>query len=125
MAVVVEVSDDGNANAQLLEAFVDVRNRFRGIIVVNGDADDFAASASQRGDLLDRSGNVGGVGVGHGLHHDWCSAADADFSSTIVADDGGERFSAKNLCHKETFILAVGVCSQFLAASFRLSVLGS
>ena len=48
-----------------------------GVFVVDGDADQFRPGAGQGGDLLDGARDVGRVGVGHGLHHDWCIAADA------------------------------------------------
>ena len=94
VSVVMEVADDGHAQALLLESFDDVGDGLGGVVIVDGDADDFAAGARQGGDLLYGAGDVRGVGVGHGLHHNWCIAAHAD-----AADGGGEGFSTLNFGH--------------------------
>jgi len=65
MPVVVEVSDDGRGPTLLCEAFNDVGNGLRGIVVVDGDAHHLGTGASECGDLLDRAFDVCGVGVGH------------------------------------------------------------
>jgi hypothetical protein len=59
----MEVADDGHTQALLLESFDDVGDGLGGIVIVDGDADDFAAGARQGGDLLYGAGNVRGVGV--------------------------------------------------------------
>ena len=48
----------------------DVGNGLGGVVVVDGDADHLRAGAGEGGDLLDGAFDVGGVGVGHGLHDD-------------------------------------------------------
>ena len=98
VSVVVEVSDDGRAEALFGEALDDVGNGFGGVIIVDGDADDFASGAGESGDLLYGAGNVGSVGVGHGLHHDWGITAHAD-----SGDRGGVGFSALDLGHEALF----------------------
>ena len=65
-----------------------------GVIIVDGDADYFAAGAGEGGHLLDGAGDVRSVGVGHGLHHNWCIAAYAD-----AADGGGGGLSTLNFGH--------------------------
>ncbi len=97
----MEVADDGHAQALLFQSFDDVGDGFGGIVIVDRDADDFAAGTRQRGDLLYSAGNVRGVGVGHGLHHNRCIAAHAD-----AADGGGKGFSTMNFGHVGSFILA-------------------
>ena len=69
-------------------------NRFGGLVIVDGHPHQFGAGAGQSGDLPDGAVNIGGVGVGHGLHHNWCIAADAN-----PADRGGISLSALNLSH--------------------------
>src|SRR5258707_1173708 len=73
----------------------------RVIVIVDGDADDFAAGTRQGGDLLYGARDVRGVGVGHRLHHDRCIAAYSD-----AADGGGNGFSTLNFCHIRSYILA-------------------
>ena len=94
----MEVADDGHAQALLLESLDNVGDGLGGIVIVDGDADDFAAGSGQGGDLLYGAGDVGGVGVGHGLHHDWGIAADAD-----SVNRGGMGFSALDLGHEALF----------------------
>ena len=94
MAVVVEVADDGHRHAEAIEAVDDVGHGRGGGVIVDGDAHQFGAGAGQGGTLPDGAVNVGGVGVGHGLHHNGCIAADAD-----SAYRGGICFSALNLGH--------------------------
>src|SRR4029077_18022528 len=85
VSVVMEVAYDGYLQALLLESFDDVGDGLGGVVIVDGDADNFAAGARQGSDLLDGAGDVRGVGVGHGLHHNRCIVAYAD-----SADGGGE-----------------------------------
>ncbi len=76
MAVVVEVADERRDDAALGEAVADVRHGLRGLVAVDGDANQLGAGAGQRRDLGDGAVDVGGVGVGHRLHDDGCAAAD-------------------------------------------------
>ncbi len=96
VSVVVEVADDGHGYAKLGQAVDDVRHGFRRGIIVDGHADQFRAGAGQRHALADGAVDVGGVGVGHRLHHNWCITADAN-----SADDGGIGLPALNLSHTE------------------------
>ena len=92
--VVVEVADDGHGNTEAVEAVHDVRHGRGSSVVVDGDAHQFGTGAGQSRTLPDGAVNVGGVGVGHGLHHNWCIAADAD-----PTNGGCISFSALNLGH--------------------------
>src|SRR5450759_1716662 len=94
VSVVMEVADDGHAQALLLESLYDVGDGLSGIVIIDRDADDFAAGTRQGSDLLYGAGNVRSVGVGHGLHHNRCIAAHAD-----AADGGGEGFSTLDFGH--------------------------
>ena len=94
MAVVVEVADDGNVDTAFGEAFDDVRDGFRGGVVVDGDADELGAGFDELGDLLDGRGRVGCVGVGHGLHDDGGIRTDAD-----LTDFGRDGLSALDFRH--------------------------
>ena len=53
VAVVVEVADDGDVDVPFGEAFDDVRQGSSGVVVVDGDPDDFRAGFDQLGNLLD------------------------------------------------------------------------
>src|ERR1019366_3565548 len=75
MAVVVEVADDRHRKAKAVEAVHNVGHGGSGGVVVNRDAHQFGTGTSQGCTLADGAVNIGGVGVGHGLHHDWCIAA--------------------------------------------------
>ena len=80
MADVVEVADDRHVDVHFAQLVLDVRHGGRGLIAVDGDADDFRAGARQRRHLLGCPVGVRRVGVGHRLHHDGCAAADRDFA---------------------------------------------
>ena len=98
MSVVVEVADDGDGDAVLVELVDDRGDGGCGFVVVDGDADQFRPGAGQGRDLLDGGGNVGGVGVGHRLHHDRCIAADAH-----TADRSRNGLSTLNLSHGKLY----------------------
>ena len=104
----MEVADDGHAHALLVELLDDVGHGGGRFFVVDGDAHQFRAGAGQRGALLDGRGNIGGIGIGHGLHHDRCIRADAH-----AADDGGYGFSAWNHSGMGSSILSRGKRSTF------------
>jgi hypothetical protein len=59
-----------------------VWDAFSGGIVIYRHTDEFRSGAGQSGDLLHRRRHVGGVGIGHRLHHYWCIAADPDPANT-------------------------------------------
>ena len=78
MAVEMKVADERHVDAHAVERIADVRHRRRGFGVVYRHAHDFGAGARERGHLLHRAVDVGGVGVGHRLHDDRRVAADLD-----------------------------------------------
>ena len=63
-------------------------------LVVHRHAHQFRSGACQRGAPVDGAGDVGGIGIGHRLHHDWCIAAHA-----YSADQAGDGFSTVNVSH--------------------------
>ena len=79
VAVVVKVADDGHADAEFIERIDDFGHRARGVFGVDGDAHQFRAGLGQRHHLIDRRRDIGGVGIGHGLHHDGMVPANLDF----------------------------------------------
>ena len=97
----MEVADDRHAHAQLVESLDDVRNGFRGGVIIHGHADHFTAGLGQRRHLLHGSGDVRGIGIGHGLHHNRCRAANFH-----AANHGGHTSSALNFSHMGSSILA-------------------
>ena len=70
MAVVVKIADDGDLHAEPLQPVDDRGDSARGLVGVDGDADQLAPGLGQLRDLPDGRLDVGRVGVGHGLHHD-------------------------------------------------------
>jgi len=79
--------------------FDNVGNGGRSCFVVDRHPDQFRSGASERGDLLDRGGDVGSVGVGHRLHHNWCIRADLD-----VPDGRSNGFAALDEGHVERIV---------------------
>jgi hypothetical protein len=76
VADIVEVADDRHVDLHLEQPLLDVRHGRRRFVAVDGDADHLRAGARQRRDLLRGPFDVGGVGIGHRLHHDGRVAAD-------------------------------------------------
>ena len=103
MPVVVEVADDGHADALLVELLDDVGNGRRSLVIVHGNAYQFRSGAGQRRHLLHGRGDVRRVGIGHGLHHNRCIRAYAH-----TADDGRNGLSALNIGHMGSSILSRG-----------------
>src|SRR5690606_33261986 len=93
VAVVVEVADQGHVDAQVVEARADLGQRPRRGGVVHRHAHDLAAGARQLGDLRGGGGGVGGVGVGHRLHHHRVPAAEGHAADV----GGGGRASEREL----------------------------
>src|SRR6185369_5770846 len=96
VAVVVEVADDGYLDSHHAEFFDHRVDRFSGVVVIDGDADELGTGEGEVGNLPDGRADVGGISVGHGLHHDWCISAHPN-----PTDIGGIRFTALNFCHTE------------------------
>ena len=94
VAVVVEVADDGDADAEFVERVDDFGDGLGGGFGVDGDADQLGAGLGQRHDLVDGGGGVGGVGIGHGLDHDGVVAAHPN-----VADFDGHRSAPRKCSH--------------------------
>ena len=78
VAVEVEVAHQGHGQALGLQARADLGQGGHGRLGVDGDAHQFGAGAVQLGHLGDGGVHVGGVGVGHGLHHHRGAAAEGD-----------------------------------------------
>jgi hypothetical protein len=57
------------------EPLLDVRDRRCRLVAVDGDAHHLGARPRQRRHLADRAVDIGGIGVGHRLHHDRRAAA--------------------------------------------------
>src|SRR6185437_4579434 len=65
-------------DAALAQAVAGMRDGGGRLLAVYGDAHHFGAGARESCDLRDRAIDIGGVGVGHRLHHDRGAAADRD-----------------------------------------------
>ena len=94
VAVVVEVADDGHAEAALLETVHDVRHGGGGVLVVDGDAHNLRAGKGEGCNLFNGGLHVGRVGVGHRLDENRDLPANAH-----MANFYGGGFSAMNLRH--------------------------
>ena len=68
--VVVEIADDRRGDALGPECGNNRGDRHRCGVVVDRDADEFAAGARKLRHLPDRRIDVGGIGIRHGLHDD-------------------------------------------------------
>ena len=94
MPVVVEVANDGNAHALTVKLLDNRRNRSCGRVIVYSDSNKFRTSLRQRRDLLNCGGNVSGIRIGHGLHHNRCIATNAN-----AIDRTCRGFPALNISH--------------------------
>ena len=96
VAVVVEVADDRDANAQVVELAPDLRHGARGAIVVDRDAHELGACVGERGNLQGRGVGVGRVRVRHRLDDDRVARADqhaADVDRRRLPATGQVRFA--------------------------------
>ena len=66
----------GTSTPMLEQPLLDMRHGGGGLVAIDGDAHDLGAGARQRRHLRGRSGDIGGVGIGHRLHDDRRIAAD-------------------------------------------------
>ena len=92
----MEIADDGNADALLVELLDNGRDCGSGLFVVHGYANQFRAGAGQGCDLLDGRGDVRCIGIRHRLHHNRCIAAHAH-----AIDRTRNGFPALNVSHWE------------------------
>jgi hypothetical protein len=76
VADIVKVADDRHADAHFEQPLLDTRHRGGRLVAVDGDAHDLGTRGRQRRHLSRRLLDIGGVGVGHGLHDDGRAAAD-------------------------------------------------
>ncbi len=76
MAVVVKVADERSFAAGVQHALLDFGHSGGGFGKIHGDADHLRAGGGQLDALLRGGGDVGGVGIGHGLNDDGRAAAD-------------------------------------------------
>src|SRR4029077_12634966 len=109
----MEVTDDGDTYALLIQLLNNRSDSSSSFLVVDGDTNQLRTSPCQRGNLLNGTRDIRGIGVGHGLHHDWCIRANAD-----AADLGGYCFSTLNLRHGETsfYHVKMGLGFEFLGS---------
>ncbi len=80
VADVVEIADQGRGDAALAQGVADMRHRGRGLLAVDRDPHQFGAGARKGCDLGHGAFDIGGVGIGHRLHHDRRAAADGDIA---------------------------------------------
>ena len=73
----MKIADDRHVDAQPVEAIDDGGDRLSRVIIIDRDTNQLGARPRQRRHLADGGFNVSRVGIGHGLHHNWCIATDA------------------------------------------------
>jgi hypothetical protein len=106
MAVEMEITDQRDGAALAVEPFADVRHRRRGLFGIDGDAHQFRARLGQLRHLGHRGLDIGGVRVGHGLHHHGGIAthgdgADADGDGAVALVGGRQAHgSVQRLCRE-------------------------
>ena len=87
MAVVVEVSDQGNIATLGIQCFTNRHHRASGIRRINRQTDQFTAGTSQLNHLLDRRLHIHRGRVGHRLHANGSATADRDHAIAITNGD--------------------------------------
>ena len=90
VADVVEIADQRDTDAALEKRVADMRHGGGRLVAIDRDPHQFGARAPQRRNLTRRRLDVGGVGVGHRLHHDRRAAADRD-RRVAFADPNADR----------------------------------
>jgi len=86
----MEVADQRHVEVHRQQALAYARHGGSGLAGIDGDAHDLGAGARQFGALRGGGNDVGGVGVGHRLHHHRGVAADDD-----AADGDAPRAAAR------------------------------
>ncbi|MNV74150.1 hypothetical protein D3C71_1673490 [compost metagenome] len=94
MAVVMEVADQGDIDPHHLQLLHDPRDGRGRLGIVDGQPHHLRACTPQFGHLLHAGGDIGGVGVGHRLHHHGMApahdhAADMDGIGLAAGPHGG------------------------------------
>ena len=82
----MKVADQRHIAAERIQFFPDQRHRARGFLGVDGQPNQFGTGLPQRMHLGHRAGDIGGIGIGHRLHHDRRTAAHGN-----VADENPAR----------------------------------
>jgi len=69
MSVVVEVANDGDVDPQLARPSTIAGTALAAASLFTVTRTSSDPAVGQSGNLLDRALHIGGIGVGHGLHH--------------------------------------------------------
>ena len=93
VADIVKVSDQGHRHAELTEPLLDARHGRRRLIAIDRDAHKLGAGRCQRRNLARGRLNIGGIRVGHRLHHNRRTAANCD-----AANLNRDRFVTLKRC---------------------------
>src|SRR3954453_361371 len=95
MAVIVEIANNRHAHTLFVKLLHNAGHGRSRLVVVYSHAHEFGAGTRQSGHLLDGRRNVSSVGIGHGLHHNWCIRPDPHTSN-----HGRDGLSALNRSHR-------------------------
>src|SRR6266550_4369320 len=99
MSVVMKVAYDGDAHILTFELLDNGGDRGSSFVVIYSDSNQLGTGTSQGRDLLHSGGDVGGIGVGHRLHHNWCIGA-----YTHSANRCRNGFPTLDVSHAESLV---------------------
>ncbi len=111
MSDVVEVTHDGSCDAHLQKLFLYVRHGCGGFVAIHRDADHLGAGARQGRALLHGGSNVGGIGIGHGLHGNGVIATNPNRPRAIAHPDGNCPASLQWRRAQGRIFIKAGNCS--------------
>ncbi len=81
----MEIANQRHPTAQRIEALAYARYRSRRFERIDRDAHQFRPGLGQGLNLLDGCGDIGGIGVGHRLHHDGRITTDQNMTNPHLA----------------------------------------
>ena len=94
---VVKIADDRHIDVHAQQPLLDVRHGGSRLVTIDGYADELRARTRKRGYLFGCPLDVGGVGIGHRLHHHRGATADGDV--TYLHGDGSVPFRGAGKLH--------------------------
>ena len=110
VAVEMKIADQRHADPLRRQALANPRHGGGGLFGVDGHAHQLRTGAGQFRDLGDGGRHIGGVGVGHRLHHHRCIAAYRD-GADVGRNAGAAREKRRRTGHKSTY---TGCCGKSL-----------
>ena len=78
VADIVKIANQRNTHAHFHQAIANMRHGCRSLVAIHGDAHDLGTREGKGRDLFGRRLDIGGIRIGHGLHHNRRCPADLD-----------------------------------------------